>query len=295
MVRDAVDNLEDKRAEVMHLVDLARRNVEVIALDVESWLSLSKEIFTVAYRILREHERVERSCLNGWCPHLKSRFSLSRKANKLHHEMLDLLQEQNFGRISYPASPSSFSSSTGVFIDFESRVLTIKGIMAALRDDRVYMIGICGMGGVGKTIIVKEVARRMKEENLFDEVVMGVVTQQPSRKKIRNEIADQLGLKLEEETSVARAARLRGRIKDIKTVLVILDDVWETLDLVEVGIPLELRVVKSRMASNSIDDPNLLKVAEEVAKECGGLPIALVTFGRALNNKNKYFWDDALL
>ncbi|KAA8518373.1 hypothetical protein F0562_015744 [Nyssa sinensis] len=328
-LRDAVDKLEDKRAGVMLLVDLARRNVEVIAPDVERWLSLSDEISTVAYRVLRKLERVERSCLNGWYPHLKSRFSLSRKANKLRHEVLDLLQEQNFGRISYPAPPSSFSSSTGVFIDFESRVLTIKGIMAALRDDRVYMIGICGMGVVGKTITVKEVARRMKEENLFDEVVMAVVTQQPSRKKIQNEIADQLGLKLEEETSVARAARLRGRIKDIKTVLVILDDVWETLDLVEVGIPFGIKGCKivltsrnqdvcsqmptqhyftidilleqeawilfRRMASNSIDDPNLLKVAEQVAKECGGLPIALVTVGRALNNKSKYFWDDALL
>jgi putative protein kinase ArgK-like GTPase of G3E family len=51
--------------------------------------------------------------------------------------------------------------------------------MEALKDDKVNMIGLCGMGGVGKTTLVKEVGRRAKELQLFPEVLMATVSQNP--------------------------------------------------------------------------------------------------------------------
>jgi putative protein kinase ArgK-like GTPase of G3E family len=41
------------------------------------------------------------------------------------------------------------------------------------------MIGLCGLGGVGKTTLVKEVGRRAKELQLFPEVLMATVSQNP--------------------------------------------------------------------------------------------------------------------
>jgi putative protein kinase ArgK-like GTPase of G3E family len=38
------------------------------------------------------------------------------------------------------------------------------------------MIGLYGMGGVGKTTLVKEVGRRAKESKLFDEVLMATLS-----------------------------------------------------------------------------------------------------------------------
>ncbi|KAI8004045.1 putative disease resistance protein [Camellia lanceoleosa] len=86
-------------------------------------------------------------------------------------------------------------------------------VMEALKDDRFHMITICGMGGVGKTTMVKEVAKRAKEEKLFDEVVMAVVSQSPNERKIQGEIGDNLGLKFEEETERGRANRPCERLK----------------------------------------------------------------------------------
>ena len=38
------------------------------------------------------------------------------------------------------------------------------------------------------------------------------------------------------------------------------------------------------MAGNFIDTPGLYPIAKEVAKECGGLPVTIVTVGKALAN-----------
>ncbi|KAL7170113.1 hypothetical protein ACSBR2_035045 [Camellia fascicularis] len=87
--------------------------------------------------------------------------------------------------------------------------------MEALKDDIFHMIAICGMGGVGKTTMVKEVAKRANKEKLFDEVVVAVVSQIPDKRKIQGEIGDKLGLKFEEETELGRANRLCERLRDI--------------------------------------------------------------------------------
>ena len=39
--------------------------------------------------------------------------------------------------------------------------------MDALRDDKMKMIWVCGMGGLGKTMLVKQVAQQAKQQNLF--------------------------------------------------------------------------------------------------------------------------------
>ena len=48
------------------------------------------------------------------------------------------------------------------------------------------------------------------------------------------------------------------------------------------------------MVGESFDDPDLRSIAKEVVNECGCLPIAIVTVGKALEKKKKHEWDDAL-
>nr|GMC88608.1 disease resistance protein At4g27190-like [Ipomoea batatas] len=54
-------------------------------------------------------------------------------------------------------------------------------------------------------------------------------------------------------------------------------------------------ILFTMLAGKSIEAPDLRPVAEKVVDECKGVPIALVTVGRALRNKPIAVWNDALL
>ncbi|XP_040957978.1 uncharacterized protein [Gossypium hirsutum] len=129
---------------------------------------------------------------------------------------------------------------------------------------------------------------------------------------------------------VGKAFRLRERMKE-KRILVVLDDIWEKLDIEEVGIPLgdehkgckllltsrELNVLVNgmdaqknfpigflnekeawdlfkKMAGNCDESCDLKPIAMEVAKKCAGLPIAIATVAGALRNKRLFEWKNAL-
>ncbi|KAK9291467.1 hypothetical protein L1049_019415 [Liquidambar formosana] len=203
--------------------------------------------------------------------------------------------------------------------------------MEALKDDQINMIGIYGMGGVGKTTLVKEVAKQAEDhKDQFDEVVMAVVSQTPNFIKIQDEIADKLGLNFVAKSESGRARELYDRIMQKKRSLVILDDIWERVELEAIGIPSganhkgckivltsrkkdvcnrmgtqkdfsikflseqEAWTLFSKMVGDSVDFPRLRSTAVEVAKECGGLPLAIAVVARALRNKDLSFWHDAL-
>ncbi|CAL5423009.1 unnamed protein product [Camellia sinensis] len=337
-------------------VDAARRNGRIVGPDVERWLERVKECSSKASKILKNETEANKGCLNGWCPNLKSRHSFGRKATKKTEEVAKLHGEGNFATVSYPAPPPGieFESTEGIKI-FESRRRIINEVMQALKDNRFHMIGICEMGSVGKTTMVKEVAKRVKKEilsgvggagktpmvkevtksvnkeQLFDEVVIAVVSQSPDEKKIQAEIADKLGLKFEEESVSRRVDRLHESLPS-KRILVILDDVWKRLELNDIGIPyreghggckilLTLRFVyicddmgvEEKFIVEALDKEEAWNLFKEtagisndtstefyatqkvVADECGGLSVAIKTVARALKGKGEDSWDSALV
>ncbi|XP_011013199.1 PREDICTED: disease resistance protein At4g27190-like isoform X3 [Populus euphratica] len=199
--------------------------------------------------------------------------------------------------------------------------------MKALKDDNVNMIGLYGMGGVGKTTLVKEVGRRAKESQLFPEVLMATVSQNPNVTDIQHQMVDKLDLGKEKSTNAGRADLLWLRLKKVEKMLIILDDVWKHIDLKEIGIPFgdDHRGCKILLTTRRRDicsymvcqknvflglfsekeswdlfrinaglddgDSTLNRVARDVARECNGLPIALVTMGRALRGKSADEWN----
>ncbi|GAY68179.1 hypothetical protein CUMW_262120 [Citrus unshiu] len=121
---------------------------------------------------------------------------------------------------------------------FDSRKKVLQDVMEALKDDKLNIIGVYGMGGVGKTTLVRQVRKQVMEDKLFDKVVMAELTHESDNQQIQNKLASDLGIKFElNENIFDRANRLRRVLKKEKRVLIILDNIWTRLELDAVGIP----------------------------------------------------------
>ncbi|XP_057468366.1 disease resistance protein At4g27190-like [Actinidia eriantha] len=329
-LENQLKNLETTRRGVQMGVDQAKRSARVISPSVEAWLDSVNEVTKEVERIVHDKPKVEKGCFNGWCPNLKLRYSLSKKAVK-KTSCIERLQAEsinfNCTRLSYNPLPLGVDSiPSKEFKVFESRISTMNEIIDSLKNDEINLIGLCGMGGIGKTTMVYEVAKRVKEENLFHEVAIAVVKQQPDMAKIQGDIAEMLGLELDKDSMIVRAGLLRRRLlasEENKRILVILDDVWEEFDWTDLGIPmvsgregcktiytsrnqdlwhdvrtkkeipLELlsedeawRLFRER-AGDSADAPDLQPIAKQIVNGCGRLPLALVIIGSALSRKSK--------
>ncbi|KAI4353825.1 hypothetical protein L6164_002750 [Bauhinia variegata] len=227
----------------------------------------------------------------GLIPYLLVRYQQGRRAVKLAVDV-DKLLNVEFGEVSYRPSIPMWTESVFSGIGSEglqSRIKTVEDIMTALNDSSIRTVGIWGQGGVGKTTIVKAIAKKALEMKLF-KVVMATVTRNPQIRNIQGQIADMLGMTLEEETEIGRAGQLRERLKkDKENTLVILDDLWDGLDLNNFGIPIHDDDSSQKTMRNDSDFP-----ASEIAKKCGGLLGALVTIGKTLKNKNSSTGTDVL-
>ncbi|XAR69954.1 hypothetical protein NMG60_11001740 [Bertholletia excelsa] len=150
-----------------------------------------------------------------------------------------LCKEGNFPIVSTPKPSPPTENTFEESKSFKSRATVMENVMQALKDDKIRVIGICGMGGVGKTTMARAAIKTAKERKLFDEVVMVPVTKTPNVWKIQADIAFFLNLNVPSnaETTDARACWLVERIREKKRILFVLDDIWNALKLKEIGIP----------------------------------------------------------
>ncbi|XP_030957694.1 disease resistance protein At4g27190-like [Quercus lobata] len=316
-MKEQAEKLEEVRERVKHSVDARIGNCGENKADVNRWLENMDVIMGKVKKVLEDETKAKMKCSYGICLNLKLRHELSKKAKKIAKDIDEVLENGGFDKVSNMD-----------YMSFNSRMSTLNGLMVALGDVNINMIGVWGMPGAGKTTLVREVVWQAKKEKLFDEVAMATVMQSPDLRQIQGEIADMLDLKFDDvETVPGRAIRLRDRLKRNNKALVILDDIWNKLDLEAIGIPcngckilltsrdrdilscemntqkkFELDVLSpdeawslfEKMAGDSLKDPNLKSIAMQVAEVCACLPLAIVTVATALKNKSLFEWEDAL-
>ncbi|XP_057989535.1 disease resistance protein At4g27190-like [Hevea brasiliensis] len=330
-LKNQVNNLTNQRNSLKHSVDTATRQGDEINDDVQNWLSTVDKAIEEAEVLVNGEEQVKQRCFLGLIPNLKKRYQLSKKAEKKAQTVDTLRKEGRFDRISYRPllqpimAPSVYNNEV-----LHSRISILEKVMDALMNPGVNTIGVYGMGGVGKTTLAKEVHRKAIEDKLFNVVVMVTVSETPDVRKIQGRIADAVELTLKEESEDGRADRLHQRLQKEETILVILDDIWEPLELKKVGIPygndykgckifltsrkedilsrymdtqvcFELRVLSKAEAWSlfvtvvgDVTNQALCFIATEVVKKCAGLPLLIVTVAKALKNRDLKEWKVAL-
>ncbi|XVF42838.1 hypothetical protein PTKIN_Ptkin01aG0397500 [Pterospermum kingtungense] len=291
-----VETLKERRDRVQHDVDSAKRNAENIETDVNNWLTKVDNIISAEVKEVKDlQDKAESKCFMGLCPNFKSRYQLSKKADEDANNVDELLLQGKFEKVSYrddpqavkPAFPTDFEA-------FDSRKQVFNEILEAVRDPSINIIGVYGMAGVGKTTLINEVFRQVKKDKSFESVVMAAVTDNPDIQKVQDRVAEMLGLNFEKESIYGRAIRLRERMKKENKILVILDDLWARLDLMEVGIPFGDEHNDAPIGSPDLDSEIEGAKAIDVADRCSGLPIAITTVARALRNQASFAWRDAL-
>jgi len=317
----AIDRLQND-------VKVAERNAEEIEKDVSKWLEDANNEIEGVNPLENEIGR-NGKCFT-WCPNWMRQFKLSKALAKKTETLRNLEENsRKFPKVSHktPLQEIKFLPSKEFMLSKSSKE-AFEQIMKALKDDTVNMIGLYGMGGVGKTTLVKEVGRRAKELHLFDEVLIAAVSQNPNVTGIQDQMADSLDLKFDKKSKEGRANELWQRLQG-KKMLIVLDDVWKDIDFQEIGIPFgdahrgckillttrlkdmcknmasQQKVSLSPLSENEAwalfkinaglhdEDSDLNRVAKEVAGECKGLPIALVAVGKALRDKSAVEWEVA--
>ncbi|XP_028800062.1 disease resistance protein At4g27190-like [Neltuma alba] len=309
-----------KQGRVQERVQEAVNRTERIDDEVHRWKNDVKSLIAEVEN-LEERLRANHGCLRGLCPTWR-RYYLCKKLAKTIRRMIDLITKSNrLDPFSHPVIvPDIVYHSSQNFKLFNSTQMAFDQLWEALQNEGSSVIGLWGMGGSGKTTLVTEVGKKAKESQLFDRVVIATISQSLDIMQIQDEIADSLGLKLEEKSKTGRAKRIALRLQGGKPILVILDDIWAKLNLEHIGIPMggnlqrsckvvlttrllevctlmecqktiKLDLLKEDEAwilfqsHANVNDAAQQDMARQIAMECKGLPIAIVAVGTCLKEK----------
>ncbi|KAL7612627.1 hypothetical protein Lser_V15G04855 [Lactuca serriola] len=262
------------------------------------------------------------------CCSLRIRHKLGQKAFKIT-EQIESLTRQNsliiwtdepvpLGRVGSMIASTSAASSDHHDV-FPSREQIFRKALEALEPvQKSHMIALWGMGGVGKTTMMKKLKEVVEQKKTFNIIVQVVIGEKTNPIAIQQAVADYLSIELKENTKEARADKLRkwfeadeGKNK----FLVILDDVWQFVDLEDIGLsPLPNKDVNFKVLltsrdshvctlmgaeANSILNIKVLKDVEgqslfrQFAKNAGDDDLD-PAFNRIADSRSKPAWDHAL-
>ncbi|CAL5380613.1 unnamed protein product [Camellia sinensis] len=237
-LEDEIVGLEDEWRRIDGSAHRARDDARVVENDVWQWLLSAYGMQAEVEVFLPDMVRENKWCFKCSCPNIYWRYWLGKESEKKTACVINLKGEGTkfmtcpmSHRAPLPDAGFTFSAK---YEAFDSRKRIFEEIMKTLEDPRIKMIGIYGPGGVGKTTMVEEVRQLANRNRLFDSVAMTTVSKVVVKEKVQGELASQLGLTLDE---FGRAGKLLNRLSNGRKNLVILDDVWEPLDLAEIGIP----------------------------------------------------------
>lgn len=215
----------------------------------------------------------------------------------------------------------------------EMAASNMKQLLEILNRDDIRRIAVWGKGGIGKTILVKNLSNLLysSSPSSFDIVIWVQMSRELDLSTIQSQIAKRIHLKVEAgDTTHNIANRILRRLKLRRNILLILDDVWEKIDLDAVGIPTRDPCCKVLLTTRSRDvcrdmaidfsfPMNLMNEedawdlfnksvgpiigldgiespARKIVAVCHGLPLAIKTLGKFMRDRPQIeLWRNAAL
>ncbi|XP_075668705.1 disease resistance protein At4g27190-like isoform X3 [Castanea sativa] len=330
-----MDKLMDRRKEVEDDKEVADKEVNEIRALVKKWLV---DVQKLRLRVNPIQEEMVNDKKPSRCFfNCKKRYIASKEVEEILEEIKRLLEDATFPKgVVYPARiPRAVEHIPGPSIQGQTTASkALAKVLSLLYDDRAQMIGIWGLGGIGKTTLVKNLNNELNNTSMqpFGSVIWATVSKNVDIKNVQTQIANRLNLELKTEKSVERIAiRLHQRLMNEEKYLLILDDVWQKLDLDNLGVPqpdvhkgskiilttrfmevcrkmmtdIEVKIVVlndeeawqlfSQKAGDVSHLEEIKPFAEAIVGECCGLPLAIIIVGAAMRRKTKVeLWEDAL-
>ncbi|MBA0619209.1 hypothetical protein Godav_028425, partial [Gossypium davidsonii] len=176
-----------------------------------------------------------------------------------------------------------------------------------LMGDEVGMIGVCGMGGIGKTTIMKDVHNRLLKESKFRKLIWVTVSQNFDIQRLQKNITCQLkGNLSDDEDTIIRAGKEVGILKPTsnngcKLVLTTRSErVVRSMGFKKVQVPClsmeeAMDLFLSKVGLDILPDPTLESFLKIVVRECDGLPLAIVTLAGCMRGvTDPHVWENAI-
>ncbi|XP_028771730.1 disease resistance protein RPS5-like [Neltuma alba] len=293
--------------------------------EVGVWLqSIQKIEKEVKDNLDQGAQETENKCLSKCCPkNCKSSYKVGKNVAKMLTEVDKLTAEgQRFGK-DYQITHKPPHKGIGQ-IPLDGTVgqdLIFDKVWSRIEANNVGVIGLYGTGGVGKTTLLKKISNELGKRKPDFLVIWVVVSKERNLDAIMDNIRKSAGIgdvawsscnSREEKSSKILHALER------KKFALLLDDVWERLDLNSVGVPypkdsnfeskvlfttrLEdvcekmqaqesfkvdflnekeaLELFYMKVGEKTLNShPRIKVLAEEMAAECRGLPLALSVVG----------------
>ncbi|XP_038901764.1 disease resistance protein At4g27190-like [Benincasa hispida] len=325
-LKEQLENLETTKRDVHRRVEEARSNSYAIHEQVSKWL-----VDVDNALVHDELSNSNPSCINLLQRHQLSRKTKKRTIHVL--ELINKRNNFVEVGCPAPLPDTENTIIPDGYQVLGSKTSMAKQIKDALARPEVKKVGIYGMGGVGKTYLLNEVKKLVLEDKLFDRVIDVSVGQSNDVMQMQQQIGDILNKELP-KSKEGRASFLRNILVEMKcNILITLDDLWKEYNLIkEIGIPCsdsskegckvlmtsrfqnvltnymntnkcfevtsldeeESWMFFTKIIGNKFDTIDMKNVAKEVARECGGLPLALDIIAKTLKGKHINCWEDAL-
>ncbi|GKU88512.1 hypothetical protein SLEP1_g2764 [Rubroshorea leprosula] len=312
--------LKRRRIDVKSRIQAEVHSGQVVKQEVRGWLNDVRKIEKDKQDVEERARRV---------PYLK-RASL----DKLVRAKVEVVRRTQERGIFNEGLVIERAPARGLIIPTENLVGEISTkdvIWEYLMGDEVGMIGVCGIGGVGKTTIMKNLYNDLQRETRFEKVIWVTVSHPLNVFELQKKIAGAMGERLpEDEEVMMRAAALMDKMRRVKFVL-ILDDVWEKFSLKDVGIPeprmkngckvvitsrladvcsyLDCKIVKvqplsqeesltlflNKVGHDVLQISGLEEILKLIVNECAGLPLAIVVIAGSMKGVDDIIvWRNAL-